>query len=312
MPVAPIVAAALEAAALVFASLLFPIASTHMAMPITRRGWLINKMSKPFFRTMPAVLYWCLFFYLTLLGPIACLAAAGIFSGKGIVEQFENANVRSAIFDAKAQIEGIPRGKDIPQELQDVAKTTEPKLALGVLMLPSALLVAAAAMFGMTAVFSMRTNGTYARYFLDQLDLEAMATEVTYVPKARNLGEFEEQQAKLSWKPVLMGMVLGFVVAILLGASIGISFFTGALEGVTYALMLAGSVMSFVGFCWLIVALVKGVGKKDSPLKFAVAVFIAGMISSGIGGAIFATTEFRSGPVDPRANAPAKAAKAAK
>ena len=312
MPVAPIVAAALEAAALVFASLLFPIASTHMAMPITRRGWLINKMSKPFFRTMPAALYWCLFFYLTLLGPIACLAAAGIFSGKGIVEQFENANVRSAIFDAKAQIEGIPRGKDIPQELQDVAKTTEPKLALGVLMLPSALLVAAAAMFGMTAVFSMRTNGTYARYFLDQLDLEAMATEVTYVPKARNLGEFEEQQAKLSWKPVLMGMVLGFVVAILLGASIGISFFTGALEGVTYALMLAGSVMSFVGFCWLIVALVKGVGKKDSPLKFAVAVFIAGMISSGIGGAIFATTEFRSGPVDPRANAPAKAAKAAK
>jgi Zn finger protein HypA/HybF involved in hydrogenase expression len=300
MPVASLVAGALEVAAFVFASLLFPIASIHLAMPITLRAWLPNKMSKPFFRTMPAVLYWCLFFYLTLLGPIACLAVSGVFWGKGIAEQFENANVRSAIFDAKAQIANIPRGKDIPQDLQELGKIKEPPIELGVLLIPSGLLLAAGAMFGMTAVFSMRTNGQYARYFLDQLDLETMALEITYVPKARNLTEFEAQQAALSWKPVLLGMGLGYTVALLLGGSIGMSAYNGVLQGVSYGLMIMGSVMSLVGLCWVEMAVVKGVGKEDSPLKFAVAVLLSGVISGGIGGAVVATTEFHSGPEAPQ------------
>jgi hypothetical protein len=309
MPVALMVAGALEVAAFVFASLLFPIASTHMAMPITTRGWLVNKMSRPFFRTMSAVLYWCFSFYLTLLVPIACLAVIAVFSGNRIVEQFQNANVRSAIFDAKAQIAMIPRGKDVPEQLQDIAKITEPPLDLSVLYLPTGLLLVAAAAFGMSAVFSMRTNGQYARYFLDQLDLEAMAAEVTYVPKAKNLEEFEAKQAGLSWKPVLMGLGLGFAAAVFLGGSIGMSFFTGVLQGITYALMLVGGVFLLVGLVWLIIAVIKGVGKEDSPLKFAVAVLLSGVIASGIGGAIFATTEFRSGPADPEKDVMAKPGK---
>jgi DNA-directed RNA polymerase subunit M/transcription elongation factor TFIIS len=302
MPVAPLVAGALEVAAFVFASLLFPIASTHMAMPITIRGWLPNKMSKPFFRTMPAVLYWCFFFYLTLLVPIGCLAVIGVFSGNRIVEQFQNANTRSAIFDAKGQIAMIPRGKDIPEELQDIAKITEPTVDLSVLYLPTGLLLVAAAAFGMTAVFSMRTNGQYARYFLDQLDLETMAAEVTYVPKAKNLEEFEAKQAGLSWKPVLMGLGLGYAVPIFLGASIGMSFYTGMLQGITFALLIAGSAMSFVGFWWSVIALIA----KRSQLKYSGAVLLSGWIASGIGGGIFATTEFRSGPAAPEKEVMAK------
>ena len=305
MPVALMVAGALEVAAFVFASLLFPIASTHMAMPITIRGWLPNKMSKPFFRTMPAVLFWCFSFYLTLLVPIACLAVIGVFSGNRIVEQFQNANVRSAIFGAKAQIAMIPRGKDIPEELQDIAKLNEPTVDLSVLYLPTGLLLLAAGAFGMTAVFSMRTNGQYARYFLDQLDLETMATEVTYVPKVKNLEEFEAKQAGLSWKTVLMGMGLGYAVPIFLGASIGMSFFTGLLQGITYGLLISGSLMSFIGFWWSIIALFI----KRSHLKFTGAVLLSGWIASGIGGAIFATTEFRSGPAEPEKAVMAKPGK---
>lgn len=302
MPVAMLVAAALEGAAFVFASLLFPIASAHMAMPITVRGWMINKMSKPFFRTMPAVLYWCLFFYLTLLAPIACVAVSGAVWGKGIVEQYEKANVRSAIHGAKAEIDGIPKGKDIPQDLQDIAKQTEPTIDFSVLYLPSVLLLSGAAVFGMTAVFSMRTNGQYARYFLDQLDLETMVAEVTYVPKARNLGEFEAQKAELSWKPVLIGMALAFVVPVLMGASIGMSFYTGALQGITWGLLVAGGVMSNVGFWWFVAALIKKLmGRSGAQMKFAAVVWLAGTFCSTAGVVILITTAFTSGPAVPAA-----------
>jgi hypothetical protein len=60
---------------------------------------------------------------------------------------------------------------------------------------------------------------------------------------------------------------------------------------------------------WLIMAVIKGVGKEDSPLKFAVAVLLSGVIASGIGGAIFATTEFRSGPEAPEKDVMAKPGK---
>src|ERR1700733_13685629 len=46
----PLVALGLEVAAVIFASLLFPLGMSHMAMPVTIRGWMINKMSGPFFR----------------------------------------------------------------------------------------------------------------------------------------------------------------------------------------------------------------------------------------------------------------------
>ncbi len=104
MSLALVVAVALEGAAVIFASLLFPVAMVHMSMPVTTRGWLLNKLSKPFFRTLPAVAYWCFFLYLTLLGPVACLAVGGFFSAKGIGELIDHANENTAIFNAKAEI----------------------------------------------------------------------------------------------------------------------------------------------------------------------------------------------------------------
>ena len=109
MPLGFMVAAALEGAAVLFASLLFPVAMTHMAMPITRRGWMLNKLSKPFFRTFPAVIYWCFFLYLTLLPAIACVAVGGFFAARGIPELLDHAAVNTRIFTAKAEIENIPK-----------------------------------------------------------------------------------------------------------------------------------------------------------------------------------------------------------
>ena len=307
MPLGFIVAGALEVAAVLFASLLFPVAMTHMAMPITRRGWMLNKLSKPFFRTFPAVVYWCFFLYLTLLPAIACVVVGGYFAARGIPELLDHAAVNTQIFVAKAEIENIPRGKDVPHELQDAAKATVMPMNWTPYFVASGMLVAAGALFGLTAVFSMRTNGQYGRYFMDRLDLETMVDEIVYVPKARNLEEFEAKASQLSWKPILTGIGLMYAVAILLGGSIGLSFLTGAPEGVTYGLLISGPILTLAGFGWVIVAAVTGRKKENSPLKFAAGVLLSGLVAAGIGAALYATVDFKSGPAGPGGNAaPAK------
>ncbi len=307
MPLGFIVAGALEVAAVLFASLLFPVAMTHMSMPITRRGWMLNKLSKPFFRTFPAVVYWCFFLYLTLLPAIACVVVGGYFAARGIPELLDHAAVNTQIFLAKAEIENIPRGKDVPHELQDAAKATVMPMNWTPYFVASGMLVAAGALFGLTAVFSMRTNGQYGRYFMDRLDLETMVDEIVYVPKARNLEEFEAKASQLSWKPILTGIGLMYAVAILLGGSIGLSFLTGAPEGVTYGLLISGPILTLAGFGWVIVAAVTGRKKENSPLKFAAGVLLSGLVAAGIGAALYATVDFKSGPAGPGGNAaPAK------
>jgi Zn finger protein HypA/HybF involved in hydrogenase expression len=303
MPLGFIVAGALEVAAVLFASLLFPVAMTHMSMPITRRGWMLNKLSKPFFRTFPAVVYWCFFLYLTLLPVIACVAVGGYFAARGIPELLDHAAVNTQIFVAKAEIENIPKGKDVPHELQDAAKATVMPMNWTPYFVASGMLVAAGALFGLTAVFSMRTNGQYGRYFMDRIDLETMVDEIVYVPKARNLEEFEAKASELSWKPILMGIGLMYAVAILLGGSIGLSFLTGAPEGVTYGLLITGPILTLVGFGWVIVAAATGRKKENSPLKFAAGVLLSGLIAAGIGAALYATVDFKSGPAGPSGNA---------
>lgn len=304
MALALVVAVALEGAAVVFASLLFPVAMVHMSMPITTRGWLLNKLSKPFFRTFPAVAYWCFFLYLTLLGPLACVAVGGFFSAKGVGTLIDNANQNTISYNAKAEIANIPKNKDVPRELQDAAKMKDLPMAWSALLLPSGMLVTAAVLFGMTAVFSMRTNGLYGRYFMDRLDLETMVAEVTYVPKAKNLGELDAKAAELSWKPILLGLGLGFTAGILLGGSIGMSFFSGILEGVTYGMMLSGSIAALFGLVWLVIAAAKKKNKKKL-VTFATTVLAAGLVCGGIGAGVYSQSDFHTGPTAPPP-APAK------
>ncbi len=140
-----------------------------------------------------------------------------------------------------------------------------------------------------------------------------MIAEVTYVPKAKNLGELEAKAAQLSWKPVLMGLGLTLTVGILLGGSIGMSFLTGALEGVTYGLILSGGGMALVGLGWLVLAAAISKKNKMSAAKFATVVLASGLVCGGIGAALYVTSDFHTGPSGPGSDAPkAKAGAAGK
>lgn len=161
---------------------MFPLAMSHMAMPVTIRGWLLNKMSGPFFRTLPALSYWAFFLLLMMIVPLACIGGA-VFMARGIDTLIENSNYNTVVFTKNEEIEGLPKNAVMPESLTEWRGKKEVELDFKPFWIPSGLLVLAAGWFGATAVFLMRANGLYTKYFLDYLDLETMEPEVKYVAK---------------------------------------------------------------------------------------------------------------------------------
>jgi hypothetical protein len=291
-----LVAAALEGGAIVFATLLFPIMMSHMAMPVTTRGWLLHKMSPAFFRTIPGVAYWCFFFYLSLLPAAGCAAAAGIFSAKHVPEFYRDANWNSAVYVTQVEIADVPKGKQIPARLQEWQEAQPVVIKYSKMYLPASLLAAAAALFGLVAVFSMRTNGLFAYYFLDRLDLETMTVEVKYVPKARNLDELERRK-EMSWQPVIIALAIGFGVGASLGGSYGMNTGRGFMGGASLGMMLLGGIGVLVGFFWMLyAALVPRENDNGERLKwwsagkFATAVLVSGIVYGSLGYLLFLST----------------------
>jgi hypothetical protein len=272
----PLVALGLEGAAVVFASLLFPLASAHMAMPITIRGWLINKMSGPFFRTFPALAYWCLFLFLQMLVPIACIGGSIWLSGNAINDLVSASSRNSEIFQKKAIIENLPKNSVLPEDLREFQSVKEVPMDWNPIWIPAGLILSASGFFGATAVFLMRANGLYARYFLNYLDLESMAVETVYVPKAGNLTELAEKQ-KLSWKPVLSGLGLAGVFGFALGAASASLMGKDFTFGVGSGLLTAGAVTAVVGIFWLL-----AISFKEQKVWFA-----AILVSLALGGVAY-------------------------
>jgi hypothetical protein len=246
------VAGALELVAVVFASYLFPIMMAHMAMPVTWPGWLVHKMSKPFFRTFPALSYWCFFLFLTMLGPLLCVGAAGYLSGGSIVKLVADANENTRVFLVKRSIEDLPKDRSLSPEQQ----ATQSKEVVGLdfmpMIVPSILLVVAGSLFGLTAVFLMRANGLYAYYFLDRLDLVTMAEEIKYVPKATTLDEIESRKG-VTWNTVLAGLGVGFVAAFAFGGASATLSGKPFLAGAGWGLLTGGILIAIGGYFWLLV-----------------------------------------------------------
>jgi hypothetical protein len=280
-----------EGIALLFATLLFPVMMSHMAMPVTKRAWLLHKMSPAFFRTLPAIVYWCFFFVLSLLPAIGCVVAAGLLSGRDVAQVSEGAAYNTAIYVHKGEIDDIPKGKNIPKELQEWSTATPVDVDFSKLYLPAGLLALGAGFFGLVAVFSMRTNGLFTHYFLNRLDLETMTVEVKYVPKAKSLTELEEQKT-LSWKTALMPVAIGFAMGFTLGGSWGMNGNGGFLNGAAFGMSLAGGIALAVGIVWTLYSAVKPPQPikpgaepptRWSALRFPVAVLGAGLVYGAIG-----------------------------
>ena len=267
----PLVALGLEVAAVIFGALLFPLAMSHMAMPVTIRGWLLNKMSGPFFRTLPALSYWALFLLLMMIVPLACVGGA-VFMAQGIDTLIENSNYNAVLFTKNAEIDNLSRNAVMPEGLQEWRSKKPAELDFKPFWIPSGLVVLAAGWFGATAVFLMRANGLYTRYFLDYLDLETMEPETKYVAKVARLEDLEGKKG-LTWQTVLAGLGLAGVFGFAFGGGGAAAMGKDFLLGVGIGLSVVGVGAILVGHFWLLF----------EAFKDSMAWFGAILLSSNIG-----------------------------
>jgi hypothetical protein len=246
----PLVALGLEVAAVIFASLLFPLAMSHFAMPVTIRGWLLHKMSGPFFRTFPALAYWAMFLFLLMLVPVGCVVAGGVVWGNGVVDLFRDSTFNSNVLTKQEEIQNLPKTAVIDPELREWQGKKEVELNWNPFWIPSGLVVLAAGIFGATAVLLMRSNGLYTRCFLNDLDLETMEPEVKYVAKAARIDEIEGKKG-LTMQVLFAGLGLAGVLAFAFGGAYGAMSSTNFLVGVGWGFVVLGVVATLVGLFWL-------------------------------------------------------------
>jgi DNA-directed RNA polymerase subunit M/transcription elongation factor TFIIS len=166
---------------------LWPVSLTHMTMPIEYPGWMFWKVVPVAFRCFKPLLTWFLLFLATNLPLLAIIGGTAAFSGPALVEYVQIMEHNAKINRAVALEEYYSGSKQKPKNLVDPKTLGEPRnvefqheLAITVGMV--AWLVGGL-IGAFTSLFSMRTNGYFAYYFRDRLDLQALPKEVKYVAR---------------------------------------------------------------------------------------------------------------------------------
>jgi hypothetical protein len=188
--------------------MLFPIAMSHMAMPVNYPGWLAHKLVGTFGKIAAPTLYWCLLCVLTMLPVLGCLGViGGVFGGD--ILRFKAAIEKRAEIAAAKAYQPARRDDPIPEEVTKIAEQTPPPVNAVRLIFPALVWVMACGLFGFASVYNMRTNGHFAYYFRPELDLIAEEKQTKYVPKAKA----EEEEPESSSVSVVIGLATFSLVA---------------------------------------------------------------------------------------------------
>ncbi len=178
-----------ELAAILQFGLMFftlPVVMSHMAMPITWRGWAMPVMVKIFFKNFKP----CMFWWLSAFG--ASLATLALSAILGVILWLYMGAVVLAL--ANAMEVAVDEGFDLPGNKDEVTVVVASIIIAGMLLIVL-LQFAVTAFFGL---FMMRVNGLMAKTFTKNLELVTRVKEKKYVSKTA-LKE-KRKQAKIEAK----------------------------------------------------------------------------------------------------------------
>lgn len=203
------------------AVLVFPIAASHMAMPVQYPAWMIHKLMMTFFRTWKGVVYWFVFVVATNIPALACFGVLGAVYSSDVKEFLDGTSYNQEVKVRRSKVE---RKKDeiIPdartqRELDAAGTPTE--LQPSSLIVPGLLWLAGCTCFGLMNTFNMRSTGLYALYFRRDLDLIAREKETTYVSRSQdNFVAETESNVSVVWILLVLCVVGSVAFAIASGA----------------------------------------------------------------------------------------------
>lgn len=172
--------------------LLIPISLCHMAMPVTKPGWISFTMFPAFFRSFGGTLYtWVVLLVANLLPLLLWGAAIGIQIvqiGKALTEWFEK-------WLEPPPAEAVAGAATGAADAAGAAASAFPLTFMSV-GLPAILYLLGIIAFCITAVYCMRVLGLYAYYFHNELEL------ITEPPDEQFVRQLPHRGTLLLWMAI--------------------------------------------------------------------------------------------------------------
>lgn len=227
---------------------MLPIIMAHMTMPVITKGWMVWVIVPIWIQNIKPALYWLLWFLITNIPVIACLATVAVVYGPTIENTVtvmdQNAEINRQLFEAKENPNAKRKGQKAkvitakPEDLQAVDLTP--------LIVPAVLLVVALVFNGFSSVFNMRTHAQFVYYNKNALDLVDKRKEYKYVAKKSEDDEDEELKPKTVSQMIvdsiaffLIFALIGGIGGMLYGNLSGMGMFIGIVYGLDVGLTLA-------------------------------------------------------------------------
>lgn len=168
------------------ALVMYPLAMIHMAMPVTKRGWMSFAMVSTFFRNFgPTMYYWVIAFVTNLL-PSLIVGISAFFSVATII----------------AMVRG-----------------TEEKPSTTALVVAGVILgigvIIAIVLYSFIMIFNMRVIGMMAYYLQNSLDLVTIVSEKVYVRKEVRVDAFGNVIKTPGQKAAQAMLIVGLVLVVL-------------------------------------------------------------------------------------------------
>ncbi|QDT39439.1 hypothetical protein [Stratiformator vulcanicus] len=204
------------AAQLAAAFFAWPAGLAHMSMPQAFPGWLPLKLYPAILRLFGPHLY-CLG-----LSALALAPGVGLFAGAAAFS-YPSLSQLVADFEHNAEIIRRKRGEASSDDSNSnaapaAAGDNEPReISLTPLIIPAAVVVPFAFLFGYGSIFATRLCGYYAKQFKKQLDLQAMEKEVKYVAKEQKDPNAPEENQLETWPGVLAASGVMLMIGIAFG-----------------------------------------------------------------------------------------------
>lgn len=220
---------------------LWPVVLTHMTMPNQAPAWMFWKIVPIGLRCFKPLFVWFLLFMATNLPVVLIMGGTLFFTAGNIAEYVEISESNAEIYRAQAAWEAS--GSKQKSKLVDPATLGQPR-NLEARHLISVAGTAVAWIFccvilALTGPFNMRTNGMFAYYFREHLDLQVLIKEKKYKAiLSREKDEHKiktiEQIATEAAVATIVFCIMGTIFGLLYGALTDYGPVNGLVVGIYY------------------------------------------------------------------------------
>ncbi len=222
--------------------LVFPIAASHMAMPVTKSAWLIHKLLMSLLKTWKGVAYWFVFLIAANLPALACFGVIGVMYAADVKEFLDTTSYNATVEAERSKVGGKKGGELVPdkQTQRKLAALAKPReVDPTVLVVPGVLWVVGCTALGLVSPFTMRSTGLFTLYFRHNLDLVTRAKETTYTSRAAEI-YVEEGKSTVMVAWLLFGLVAALCIFYSAMAGVLVLGLIGAVVAAFYFVPMAG------------------------------------------------------------------------